>query len=237
MNNLMIGLDVLDTTSGKAFLSLGAVFFDPDNDTLGENFYGVIDSKSCADAGLPLSDQTSVWWPARSTDDHKVLDHALSMFAEPLHDVLSTFGHWVKEHAADNLQVWSSSSDFARGFLAVAHRKVELKAPWSLRADRCLRTLESLPFLQGTKLPALVSNPPDVLDHVMYQARCASVLLRRTLDMGFVMGFIEEAAKDGGVVWIDKTDPQKHQSPSSWVRPVERPDPKPDEPVFSGKLY
>ena len=148
----MVDLETLGTRGDTAFLSLGAVAFDPFGKTVSKNgretFYRNVDAQSCIDLGLRVDGSTIMWWftkdeaPRRALADPK---------PEPIGQVLAAFGAWYKSHAVRyKTCVWSHGATFDLPILSEAYARIGHKAPWEFWDCNDTRTVFRL---AGQKLP------------------------------------------------------------------------------------
>jgi exodeoxyribonuclease VIII len=150
--NVMVDLETLGTASNSVIISMGAVAFDNEGNTL-STFYRRIDPQSCVDAGLKVDVSTVMWWMKQS-------DAARAAFNEkgvPLAAALGDFAMWVPEDAC----LWGNGATFDNVLLASAYKAAGLKTPWPYWGDRCYRTVKALhptiapPPFKGEKHNAL----------------------------------------------------------------------------------
>ena len=66
MQNVMVDIETLGTSSNSVILSIGAVEFD--NENLGAEFEVYIDPESCTDHGLVIDAPTVMWWLGQSNE-------------------------------------------------------------------------------------------------------------------------------------------------------------------------
>lgn len=172
MTNIMIDLETLGTRPGSTILSIGATTFDTSG--VGEDeFYWVINRKTCAAAGLKEFDDTVFWW-ARQPGGVAFLSKCNDDRSAPLGGVLSIFTTWL-----DNLEpigtrfIWGNGADFDIALLAEAYHRCGLIPPWKYSNVRCYRTLKNL----HPACPIAVANNHNALDDAKNQAEHASRLL------------------------------------------------------------
>jgi hypothetical protein len=133
---VMVDLETLGNGSNSVIIAVGAVEFDPDTQTLGSEFYAVVDPQSCVDAGLEVDVSTVLWWMKQS-------DAARSAFqrpGKPLQDILIDFAKWYPSGAA----LWGNGATFDNVILGNAFRALNIEQPWKFWNDRCYRTLKNL---------------------------------------------------------------------------------------------
>ena len=156
MKHVMIDLETLDTAATAAIVSIGAVFFDPDHNELGDTFYRTIDVASVLGHGFSVSGDTLKWWLQQS-------DAARSMFASgsDVGTVLDELAAFLgSEGKPEDLKVWGNGAAFDNVILSNAFTATKRATPWRFWNDRCYRTVKALhpevPFVrEGTHHNAL----------------------------------------------------------------------------------
>lgn len=136
-HHVMVDLETLGREPGAVIVSIGAVKFDPMEETLGHNFYSPIVIQSCLDAGLVVDGATVQWWMERPNDVRHALFRPDPL---PLRVGLATF---AKFYAGCEC-IWSHGSTFDIPILEAAYRALREELPWSSRNIRDTRTLFSL---------------------------------------------------------------------------------------------
>jgi hypothetical protein len=169
--NLMLDLETMDTGSGAAIISIGAVYFDKDG--LGEDFYEQVNLESCLRKGLTVGAATVMWWMQQSDDARKMFhdNHKASNLSE----VLCSFFHFIRS----DVLVWGNGSDFDNVVLANAYRATNNPPPWSYKNNRCFRTLRR--FFSYVDAPADEGVCHNALDDARWQAKYA-VLIFNEID-------------------------------------------------------
>lgn len=140
MKHVMVDLETLGTAPGCVILSVGAVEFDP-AEGLGREFYAVIHTESCTDAGLFIDPDTKAWWDKQKAEARQVLEDAEDEnVSNSLSAVLKEFGAWLPKGAI----VWGNGADFDNPILSAAYKAVGEKQPWGNWNGRCYRTLKNM---------------------------------------------------------------------------------------------
>ena len=162
MNNVMVDLETLGTRAGCVILSIGAVAFDPKTHQLGDEFYKVICTENCVNAGLTIDDRTLGWWNKQKAEAKQVLmDAKDSAICIPLCDALGGFNVWLSQFpkAMDDMKVWGNGSDFDNAILANAYAAVNIHPIWKFWNNRCFRTLKTLhPKVSSPEMNGVVHN-------------------------------------------------------------------------------
>lgn len=173
MDNVMLDIETLGTAPGCAVLSIGAVAFDPEAQTLGSEFYRVISAEDCRRHGLKEDQDTLKWWSEQSAEARVVLREAYST-TTTLRDVLLGFNEYLSQFDAPC--VWGNGSDFDQPILIAAYAAVGVKPAWKFRNNRCYRTLHAL-LLSDGPLPEREGTHHNALDDARHQARVTLRLL------------------------------------------------------------
>lgn len=149
LKHVMIDLETLGTVPGCVILSLGAVVFEPETHTLGEEFYAVLNTESCEAKYLRVEEGTVKWWAGQSPEARAVLDAAATGGAL-LSDALNLFNSWLAGVGpAKNLRLYGNGADFDNPILNVAYDAGGVKPYFPAYSGRCYRTLKSLDELLG----------------------------------------------------------------------------------------
>ena len=136
MQNIMIDIETLGTSSNSVLLSIGAVEFD--GEKLGKEFEVFIDPESCTDHGLVIDARTVMWWLGQSDAARSGL---LKRKGVPLDEAM------VKLHNAfdwKGKQVWCNGTDFDFPIISSACKAVGVSDPWQYWAKMDYRTLKNL---------------------------------------------------------------------------------------------
>lgn len=135
MNNLMLDIESLGSTSNSVILSIGAVEFDINTGETGRTFYETIDLEDCLRLGLKVSAGTIKWWLQQSESARsEIYKHS----GAPLNEVLQKFSEFCSNK---KYIVWGNSARFDCGILQDSYNLLGLDIPWDFRDERCLRTL------------------------------------------------------------------------------------------------
>jgi hypothetical protein len=163
---VMVDLETLGNGSNAVIISIGAVEFDPDTDTLGNEFYVLVDPQSCVDTGLKMDVGTVLWWMKQS-------DQARSAFNRKgyaLAEALRLFSEWYPAGAP----LWGNGATFDNVIMTNAYKACGMEQPWKFWDDRCYRTLKNL--LPGISLDRKGTHH-NALDDAKTQALHANKLL------------------------------------------------------------
>lgn len=137
MNNVMLDLETMGTSSNSAIISIGAVEFNLSTGETGEEFYREIDLKSCVKVGLDIDADTLMWWMKQSDEARaKVSNGGSELFS-----VLRSFIDYMSNKKFHN--IWGNSASFDCGILSNAFNKCDELTPWKFYNERDVRTLVS----------------------------------------------------------------------------------------------
>lgn len=150
--DIMVDLETLGTRGDTAFLSLGAVAFDPFGKSVAKSgpqtFYRNVDAQSCIDLGLRVDGSTVMWWFTKEDSARRALADPKP---EPIGQVLAAFGSWYRSHAVRyKTCVWSHGATFDIPIISEAYARLGHKAPWEFWDCNDTRTVFRL---AGAKLP------------------------------------------------------------------------------------
>lgn len=140
MKNIMLDLETLGNGNDAVILSIGAVKFDPKTNTLGDEYYQLIQPKTCTDAGLKMDTSTVMWWFKQSHEARAAFANESDM--HPLADVLDDFANWIGDHTT--ALIWGNGANFDNVILSNAYKACGKATPWPYWGDRCYRTVSSL---------------------------------------------------------------------------------------------
>ena len=176
MNNLMLDLETLGTRPGCVILSVGAVFFDPDSDTLGDEFHSIISLFESEDAGLTTSAETCTWWSKQSVEAKKILSEVTEDTAPHPRDVFLAFNGFLGSYGdPKKVLMWGNGADFDNVLLLAAYEQVGVPIGWGNYNNRCYRTIKNL--RKNIKLERQGVHH-NALDDAKHQARHLIQLLK-----------------------------------------------------------
>jgi hypothetical protein len=139
LRHLMVDIETWGKAPGCMIRSIGAVFFDFDND-IGAQFYVNVEDQSCAELGLTKDASTVEWWAGQS-------EEARAGFAspEPVHIIaaLDRFYRFAALGGAD-VMVWAHGLSFDLPILKHVGALARMKEPWRYNNERDTRTIHWL---------------------------------------------------------------------------------------------
>ena len=151
--NIMLDLETLGTRAGCAILAIGAVRFGTDLPIpTGENFYTVVNTRSCVERyRLKVDPKTEQWWRGQSDGARKVLQEARECKVG-LREALVNFDAWLNTQGNKNtLRIWGNGADFDPPIIIACYDVCDMEPPWQFWNNRCFRSLRNLPGLPPRK--------------------------------------------------------------------------------------
>lgn len=153
MMHVMLDLETLGTVPGCVAFSIGAVEFCPPTNTLGREFYAVVDVDSCLDHYLTEDrspNGTVDWWNKQSPEARVTLTEARSGAGEKLPDVMHNLNGWFKALALKSkMRLWGNGADFDNPILRVMYEAAKVEPYPAGYGGRCYRTMKNLDELLG----------------------------------------------------------------------------------------
>ncbi|MEO2037995.1 MAG: 3'-5' exonuclease [Martelella sp.] len=171
----MVDLETMGTAPGSAIVSIGAVSFDPEKGSIGEEFFRVVNLRSCERAGLTIDPDTVLWWLKQSEAARQQFDQ---QGAEDLPQVLGWLASWWRRQ--NGRFIWGHGANFDEPLLAWAFRATHVVAPWKYWDARCTRTIFALTGERPDRSRGVHHN---ALDDARAQAK-AVIRAYRKLDLG-----------------------------------------------------
>jgi hypothetical protein len=190
MNNIMLDLETMGTSSNAAIIAIGACFFDPKTAVVGAEFYQTIDLEDAALYGV-MDPSTVLWWMQQTSEAKEVFNPKES---SPLKEVLLEFNDWISqiEKLKDRI-VWGNGATFDNVILANSYRTAFGSVPWGHYGDRDVRTIVDLgrtilKFDPKRDMP-FEGVKHNALDDAIHQAKYVSAIyqgLVNNLNLGEV---------------------------------------------------
>ena len=139
MIHMMLDLETLGVLPGCPIISIGAVMFNIETNTLGQQFYVPIHEEQIG-WGLHAEEATLEWWKTQSEEARRVFTDPKRMY---LPEALALFIVWAKGQPND-FCLWANGADFDPPILRRALANVEYPCPWDFWNVRCYRTIKNL---------------------------------------------------------------------------------------------
>lgn len=141
MQDVMLDLETMGNGPDAAIIAVGAVAFDVDSKTLGDEFYRAVNLKSSVDIGGVMDPDTVMWWMRQSNEARSAFERAGHNIAH----VLVHFAEWMRSLGEESqIRVWGNGAAFDNTILASAYRKAGIERPWRFWNDRCYRTMKNM---------------------------------------------------------------------------------------------
>lgn len=174
--DIMVDLETMGTGYDAAIVSIGAVAMsNAEDDGVAAEFYVPVSLQSSMDHGLAVSAGTIMWWMEQSEPARIALIDS----AVPLQKALQLLTEFIlKANGGDHttVKVWGNGATFDNVILRNAYKACGMEAPWKFWNDRCYRTLKALH--PEVKFPDRGGVHHNALDDAIYQAKCATLILR-----------------------------------------------------------
>ncbi len=158
--DVMIDLETIDNIATSAIASIGACVFDKDGTY--DQFYIVVDTKSCLDIGMTYSEATLAFWAKQDPRARVIFDEATPKVSIQM--ALTMFSEWFKKATAK--EIWGNGADFDNAIMAYAYRMCGMKQPWSYGDSRCFRTIKNGAYMENR-----VGTYHNALDDAITQAQ------------------------------------------------------------------
>ena len=141
--HLMVDLETMGNKSNAPIVSIGTVFFNPNNGNTGAEFYTAVSLESSMLLGGVPDAGTIIWWLKQSPEDRSAIAMAETM---PLIDALELFSDFISENsdACSDVQVWGNGASFDNVILRSSYGRANIECPWKFRNDRNVRTMTEL---------------------------------------------------------------------------------------------
>lgn len=141
--HLMVDLETMGNKSNAPIVSIGAVFFNPNNGNTGAEFYTVVSLESSMLLGGVPDAGTIIWWLKQSPEARSAIAMADTL---PVIDALELFSDFISENsdAGPDVQVWGNGASFDNVILRSSYDRANIECPWKFRNDRDVRTMTEL---------------------------------------------------------------------------------------------
>lgn len=177
MNNLMIDIETLGTSSTAAILSIAAVYFDPLTGALGEEFNRKISLDANIKAGRTIDSRTLQWWMSQ---DKTAQDNAFCFKTTEetkLTTVLKDFAKFIKP----DTKPWGNGATFDITIIQTAFDRCKLQVPWAFWNVRDVRTAVELGMIVGVNPKSdipFTGVRHDALDDSKHQVKYLSAIFK-----------------------------------------------------------
>lgn len=164
MNHCMIDIETMGKRPNAPVLSIGAVKFDPDTGTLGEQFYAAISPVDALRHGTPDGD-TLKWWMEQADEARRAAVGGTRLLRDALQDLSSFYSNW------NSVTVWGNGPSFDMTILEYAyHRAAGSLAPWRFWNVACCRTIALAAGRRPPRIDGSKGTYHNALDDAIHQA-------------------------------------------------------------------
>lgn len=184
LTDVMCDMETLGRRAGCVILSIGAVYFDPLTGKLGDEFYLVVNRRSCVALGMHEDPETLAWWEGQKPEAQGVIKQASLEKATkaagysrkiPNHGIgsaLDKLTEFLKPAGKRDLKIWGNGSDFDNAILQTAYAMANRKQPWEFWNNRCHRTLKNLaPAIKVERLGTYHNALDDAKTQALHAAK------------------------------------------------------------------
>lgn len=168
MRNVMIDLETMSLSKTAAIISIGAVEFDLEEETLGKEFYQNVELSSCIKLGLTREIDTLNWW---AKPENKEARDSLTKNAMDIEIAIPMF----LEYCAGDIIPWSNGATFDIVILEHAIKTCRHKVPWKYYNESCMRTFKRL-------YPSVIVAKEGLKHNALSDAKNQARLLMRILN-------------------------------------------------------
>lgn len=160
MEDTMVDLETMSTSSNACIVAIGACKFDKEFGIM-DKFYVTVDLKSSVKKGFDVDADTIKWWLKQSDAARKEISFAKT----DIKDALKQFQDWLGK---GNCRIWGNGAGFDNVILTNAFKRFGVEQPWNYGLNRCFRTLKgSYPKIEL----ADEGVAHNALDDAVYQAK------------------------------------------------------------------
>lgn len=139
--DLMIDTETAGLPPTGALMSIGAVFFDLQTQTMGPTFNRTINLTSSVALGGTIDASTMLWWLRQGDAARKSVAYG----GEPLLIVLEDFANWIKETCRhEDVRPWGNAAAFDMTIVGGAYKRLGIPTPWYWTNERCFRTVRNM---------------------------------------------------------------------------------------------
>jgi hypothetical protein len=141
--NIMLDLETMSSKPDAAIVSIGACTFADDGSITPNDwrntFYCVVDAENSQRVGGRVDAGTMKWWMQQTAEARAVFNAPGAM---TLVRALLAFERFCTMWP--EVCVWGNGASFDNVVLRQSYERLNGKAPWSYRGERCYRTLKNL---------------------------------------------------------------------------------------------
>ena len=138
--DLMIDVESMGLPPDGALVSIGAVFFDLQTQTMGPTFNSTIHLGSAVKHGGVIDPGTVLFW-LRQPDEAR---RAIAYGGQPIDSVLTAFRDWIKETCRlEDVRPFGNGAAFDLTLIHSAYKRLGMDTPWWFSNERCFRTIRN----------------------------------------------------------------------------------------------
>lgn len=164
LRHVMIDIETLGKGHHAAIASVGACYFDPYSDQLGENFYQHVEFSPSMGT---LDPDTVKWWLSQSPE---AIQSLMAAERKPLEVVLSALRVFLK-NGEEIDGIWSNGPTFDEMILRDGYDRLGKRWPCSFRATRDCRTVYDIGRKLQVQMVERQGVHHDALSDAQHQAR------------------------------------------------------------------
>lgn len=161
MKDVMIDFETFGTGAKALVCQIGACYFDRKTGELGQSFKRNVDVQEMQKLGFEIEASTVLWWLQQSAEARTSLANGFKT------SPLSAFTA-LNEFLKDAEQIWSHAT-FDYVILNETLKHLNIKASYSFRSARDIRTLLDLVEFKKEDYPVRSGTHHDAYDDCIYQ--------------------------------------------------------------------
>lgn len=185
----MIDMETADNIASAAILSFGAVHCDLTTGKIGEEFYRVIDLKTCLEKGLSVNADTIYWWFQQSdfardsvvTPNKLTLDGFCLEFTQWLLSLDIGINFLNDRDKPLYMRLWGNGAAFDNAILRHAFSKTDYDLKIPFWQDRDVRTVVGFypkERFDDWKMKNIRKGAHNALDDARYQVKYVSHMMK-----------------------------------------------------------
>lgn len=184
--HIMIDIETLGTEPGSAVASIGAVWFDPEDNGWHPKHRGYYAEVLLEDALRygTASAGTVKWWMGQSDEARHFLTNDEGKV--PLVTALAGLSSFIERQSDDrnhrDVYVWANGPEFDCSNLAAMYEACDLKVPWNYGRCQSVRTIVWMArqFFECEKPPFRAGRTAhNALDDAIHQAEYVTQMVRK----------------------------------------------------------
>jgi hypothetical protein len=189
MQDIMIDMETTDLVATSAILSFAAVQCDLTTGKIGDEYYRVVDLKTCLEKGLTLNAEVFYWWLQQSefarqsvVDPNKAtLDGFCLEFTQWLLQLNIGISYLEDRDKPKYMRLWGNGASFDNAILRHAFSKTDYDFKIPFWQDRDIRTVVGFypkNLFEEWKMKNVRKGAHNALDDARYQVRYISHMMK-----------------------------------------------------------